>query len=655
MSGRRKNLGSGSTDLQINPDIDPKNMSEIKLEKANEAYESRKAKGERVSIPAIEKEFQLPAGKLRNWRSNHQRGAGSLAQPAAVAEAAPETAEVQEWQLDAISMHGNIRTKFEVEELQSLANSLRSVSLLQFPLGYVEEKDGKPHLFLTVGERRLRAHELRRARGEDVSSMKVRVIPKPSPKDFLTMNFVENFQRVQLTPSEEADGIQQMLELEDEETGVAPFNVNTVADELGVRPQHVVDAMNSLRAPAKARKALDDGLVCLEVVSQIGSLPEQVREDATEKIIFGIGGAMRRKEARSYVANNYRRDLRKAEFDREDETLTEAPACTGCEWFGGNRDDLHGPSAAYQCLNPACFMEKQEAAANLEREKILQEGGDVVLMPEEQLAKVFDEGTGRLAPNSGFVSLDTKPEPYFLSDGKRGRDSAPTWRKACGDDLPTVHVAWDKSGKRVDLVEIGPAMKAALGNPYATLFRAEAAKGLLTQEEEALQRKIKSAVDKAKRTTCVEGAAALFRGLSMHSGGFDRFMLRQLVELAVEQGLKPDDCAFLCEMIEPSLSRSQMTERGLLDLIDHKISDGDELLALLTLILQVRSLRYNGFDPWCEDSPMAHLCREVDFKPADWRKKQRARAGAAERKAQREAEQEKEVAAAKAAQEGGAA
>lgn len=622
------------------------------FEAANAAYEHLKALGKPVSIGAIEKEFGLEKGKLGNWRSNRKRLKNAREGEAVGADAltAATEGEFQEWDLDDISMHGNIRKEFGVEELQSLANSLRTTKLLQLPLGYIGEKGGKPHLYLCVGERRLRAHELRRDRGEEVRTMKVRVIDRPSEREFLRMNFVENLQRVNLRPSEVARGIQDMLDLRDEETGVAAFNVRTLAEELGMRYQGVQDAVNSLQAPPRARKALDEGRVAADVVGQIGSLPEAMREQATEEMIFGPGGAMSQKEARAWVANRYRRDLRKADFDTEDEALLpEVGACTGCRWWGGNRDDLEGKAANFTCLNPRCFLEKQAAAAEREKSQILAGGADVVLMSAELCKEVFDAVNGRLDPQSGYVNLDAKPDPYYLEDGDRNRGAAPKWREAIGRDMPTVHVAWDPAGKRVELVEVGPAMVAALNGGYAPMFRAKAAEGLLTAEEEALQRSIKAAMEREGRAVCVEGARDLYGKL--HKGkGWDRTMVRSLVRVAAEQGLKPDDYHFLCEMLEPGVAKAQATGRGFLELVDLKCGAVDELLALLAMILQVRSLRYNGFEPWVEEgNPMGDLCVEVGFKPEDWHTGMKQRKRQAERRVRKEAE----AVASKAKVEGG--
>lgn len=624
-------------------------MSDTKvLEAANAAYEHMKAAGKPVTVTTVEKEFGIEKGKLGNWRSNQKRlksviaaapGLPSQVIGSPVGWVGALNGEVQEWELDDISMHGNIRTEFEVEDLQSLANSLRSTTLLQFPIGYVGEKNGKPHLFLFVGERRFRAHELRRDRGEDVHTMKVRVMPKPTERQFLQMNFVENIQRVDLKPSDTARGIRQMLDLRDEETGQPVFTMRSCAEELGMRLKGVLDLDNVLNAPAKAIRALDEGRASLALVGQIGGLPKAMQDQATEEMIFGAGGAMAEKEARAHIANRYRRDFRQADFDKEDATLTEAGACTACPWYGANRDDLEGSGrkTAHLCLNPKCFLEKQAAAAERERERIAEEGGNVVLLSEEECAKVFDSITGRIEPKCGFVSLDAKPEPYYLEGGERARAAAPKWRDAVGAECPVVHVAWDPAGKRVELIETGPAMVAALNGAFAVQFNAKAAEGLLTAEEEALQRAIKSAMDREGRAVCVEGARDLYGKL--HNGpGFDRAMVRNLVRVAAEQGLKPDDYHFLGEMLEPGLAKAKATHRGFLELVEVKCASVAELLALQAILLQVRSLRYNGFEPWCEeDNPMAEICTAVDFSPEAWWKLRRQRIKAAEKLVRKEA------------------
>ena len=83
------------------------------------------------------------------------------------------------------------------------------------------------------------------------------------------------------------------------------------------------------------------------------------------------------------------------------------------------------------------------------------------------------------------------------------------------------------------------------------------------------------------------------------------------------------------------MAKAQATHRGFLELMDVRCGDVDELLALLVILLQVRSLRYHGFEPWCEESPMGDLCAVVDFAPAEWWKRLKRRKGAAEREARR--------------------
>ena len=472
--------------------------------------------------------------------------------------------------------------------------------------------------------------------------MPVRMVPEPSEKDFMVMNLAENNQRVNLKPSEEAAWLRDMLELVDEVSGQLLFSQVTIGEEIGKPREYVARSVSCLAAPAKARAALDEGRVALEVVAVIGSLPESMRDQATQEMIFGLGGAMTRNEARSHVANQYRRDLRRADFDVDDAGLTDAGACADCEWWGGNREDVGGKAAVHQCLSPVCFQGKQAAAAEVEKVRVLAGGGELVILSEEDSLQLFDGVMGRLSPTCGFVDLDLKPDAYFLSDGDRNRESVPKWRVALRDDMPTVHVAWDLECRKHDLVETRLAMVGALASPLSSIFRPEAAKGLLTKVELCRQNRIKNAVRKEGHLVCLEGARELMRGLGRLS--FDSGMIFNLIEVAADQGLKPDDFIFLCEMLAPEMTRSEMTGRGFGELLKSTALPADEMLALLLIVLQVRSLRYSGFEPWCDEGPMAEICKVAEFSPGDWMKRWRQRRTVAERAEQGAIERENNAA-----------
>lgn len=381
---------------------------------------------------------------------------------------------------------------------------------------------------------------------------------------------------------------------------------------------------------------MDAGQCSIQVAGMIGSLPAEVQEDAAAAVIFGMMGPMKREEARTYLATHFRRDMRAADFDPEEEGLVDGvPACSGCEWWGGNRDDVAGVMKSQLCLNPACFGRKQEAMASRERERIMLEGGDLVVLDPEEGLELFEGHSGRLDPTCGYVDLKAKPDAYFLTDGDKNRESMAAWGKILEEDTPTKTIVWDTKGQKRELVETGPAVVAAMGSKYGSLFRPEAGKGFLSADEKAEQSRVRSAIDGASREVLLEGARKFFGGLS--GGRWSRSLSVSLLELAMEQGFKPDDYRFLCDLLEPGMAKSDQTHRGLMELIEAKGIDEDGILSLLVLALQVRLLRYEGFDSWVEEGPMEALCDAADFDPAAWVKTWKKRRTAAERKARLEA------------------
>ncbi len=96
------------------------------------------------------------------------------------------------------------RREFKEEELNSLASSIRNKGLLQ-PIIVRELDEGEYEL--VVGERRLRACKL--AGIESIPAIKLRIIDE---RDMLALALVENLQREELNPIEEAEGYKLLAE-----------------------------------------------------------------------------------------------------------------------------------------------------------------------------------------------------------------------------------------------------------------------------------------------------------------------------------------------------------------------------------------------------------------------------------------------------------
>lgn len=137
------------------------------------------------------------------------------------------------------------RVHIDKEQLSELANSIRSRGVIQ-PLLVRPNPDKKGHYQIIAGERRWRASQL--AGLHDVP-VHIRVL---DDTDAMAAAMVENLQRSDLNPVEEAMGLQRLLReyrLTQEE----------LAGAVGKSRSHITNTMRLLNLPQKVLQHLRDG------------------------------------------------------------------------------------------------------------------------------------------------------------------------------------------------------------------------------------------------------------------------------------------------------------------------------------------------------------------------------------------------------------
>ncbi len=135
------------------------------------------------------------------------------------------------------------RRVFDEEALQQLAQSIREKGLLQPILVRQVAKDSYEIL---AGERRWRAAQL--AKQHDVPV----VLRDFADRDALEIALIENLQRRDLSPVEEAQGYARLRD----EFGATQ---QELADALGKSRSHIANTLRLLDLPAKIRTLLDEG------------------------------------------------------------------------------------------------------------------------------------------------------------------------------------------------------------------------------------------------------------------------------------------------------------------------------------------------------------------------------------------------------------
>jgi ParB/RepB/Spo0J family partition protein len=168
----------------------------------------------------------------------------SIAQ--AAVDAAPRTAG-PEFQYvktsDIAASKTNPRKTFDAGYISDLARSVREVGLLEPIL--VRPHGGDGQFELIAGECRWRA-----AKEAGLEEMPVR-IRDLSDQEVLEVQVVENLQRRDLHPLEEADGYRQLL-------ATKKYDVARIAERIGMSPKYVYDRVRLLDLTPKAKQLFRD-------------------------------------------------------------------------------------------------------------------------------------------------------------------------------------------------------------------------------------------------------------------------------------------------------------------------------------------------------------------------------------------------------------
>ena len=153
----------------------------------------------------------------------------------------PGMAEVD---LDAISPNPmQPRHPTPLDDLKELAESIREHGLIQ-PLVVVHSGEGAYQLI--AGERRWRAAKLAGLTRAPV------VIKEASPQQMLELALVENIQRADLNPLEEAEAYRQLAE-------EFALTQEQIAQKVAKSRVAVANSLRLLRLPDAAKRALADG------------------------------------------------------------------------------------------------------------------------------------------------------------------------------------------------------------------------------------------------------------------------------------------------------------------------------------------------------------------------------------------------------------
>lgn len=300
----------------------------------------------------------------------------------------------------------NPRKTFDAGKLQELADSIKASGVHQPVLvrplpasrmedTFLDRRAGMPlpSWELIAGERRLRACRL--AGVDEIPAM----IKHLTDAQVLECQIVENLQRDDLAPLEEAEGYQALID-------ATRLNKDEIGGRIGRSRTYVYGRLKLLDLCQEARTAMREGKIDASKGLLIARIPnEKLQIKALEHLVKTNwqGDPISQREAMQWIRQNVMLKLADARFNIKSVDLVPvAGSCESCEKRTGANPDLFSDiDAPDLCTDTACFAAKGDAHIQAIAERARAKGMEVIEGKEAQELK-----PQRWSQIEGFVPLD---------------------------------------------------------------------------------------------------------------------------------------------------------------------------------------------------------------------------------------------------------
>jgi ParB family chromosome partitioning protein len=249
----------------------------------------------------------------------------------------------------------NPRQTFEESKLHELAESIRQHGLIQ-PITVRPNADG---FEIVAGARRFRAAQL-----AELFALPARIV-ELNDAQVMEWQLVENSQRVDVHPYEEAQGFQRLLDL-------PGYDVAALVEKSGKSASHIYARLSLLQLIPEVAEAFTQERITASHANLIARLPKENQAAAFEQCWRkdwkdDEAHLLPARFLSAWIESNLYLSLAEAPFDRKDPTLSPAAgACTACPRRSGYNTSLFCDVEGDQCLDALCYQAK--VAAHIERE-----------------------------------------------------------------------------------------------------------------------------------------------------------------------------------------------------------------------------------------------------------------------------------------------
>jgi len=305
----------------------------------------------------------------------------------------------------------NPRKLFDEESLADLAKSITSHGVLS-PILVRPSKTG---FELIAGERRLRAARL--AKLKDIPA----IIRELDDKSVLEIQVIENLQRSDLGPMEEAEGYQALI-------GKHGYTQELLASKVGKSVSYITKRLQLINLCEEGKTALSAGQLPVGhalMISRVADTKVQIGIVNTAMTGAGFRSLV---ELAKFIEDHSMKALSAAPFKIGDaELLPKAGACTTCPYNTSISSELFNDfTKDAHCTSPACYREKVNVFWRNTTAECQANG--MVALGARDTKRIFDY-RGKVSYGSNYVEADDKIQEHPQKS---------TWKKAIGKRLQPV-------------------------------------------------------------------------------------------------------------------------------------------------------------------------------------------------------------------------
>jgi ParB family transcriptional regulator, chromosome partitioning protein len=271
----------------------------------------------------------------------------------------------------------NPRRFFDEAKLAELADNIRQHGVLQ-PILLRPLPEGEAGTYEVVaGTRRYRASKL--AKRESIPA----TVRELTDAQALELQVIENVQRVDVHPLDEAQGYAALIELQ---TDI--YTVESIASRLGRSPAYVSGRLRLIQLIPEAKQAFYEDKLTVAHAFEIARLQPNDQRRALQECFpqYRNAAAILKdkkaeattvRELRAWIEREIHLDLTNAPFDPQDEKLLRAAgACSRCPKQTGSNPLLFPeiPRRASICTDRECYRAKVEALVHIQVRPLEEKG-----------------------------------------------------------------------------------------------------------------------------------------------------------------------------------------------------------------------------------------------------------------------------------------